>query len=213
MEYAVFRLAMRSLVFLVAFILCVSHLVRKRDFIDAVFRSPDEVRKSFSGRNDVLFLRVLNIVPMVVAVATAVFLLGALLDVPRIMGGDYLRIEGVAVGRAHGGADVPSERRGISVRDGETGEVVDLTVFSGYVARVRGSRWSTCRTRATARSSSGADGYLICSLTASKEMLAEEAGGFPLASCPNARRPHVGRGSQSGLRCLDHIVHLIKKRR
>ena len=62
MEYAVFRLAMRSLVFLVAFILCVSHLVRKKDFIDAVFRGPDEVRKSFSGRNDVLFLRVLNIV-------------------------------------------------------------------------------------------------------------------------------------------------------
>lgn len=132
MEYAVFRLAMRSLVFLVAFALCVSHLVRKRDFIDAVFRSPDEVRKSFSGRNDVLFLRVLNIIPMVVAVATAGFLV-ALLDVPRIMGGDYLRVEGVAVGRAHGGADVPSERRGISVRDGETGEVVDLTVFSGYV--------------------------------------------------------------------------------
>ena len=71
MEYAVFRLAMRSLLFLVAFALCVSHLVRKRDFIDAVFRSPDEVRKSFTGRNDVLFLRVLNIVPMVVAVATA----------------------------------------------------------------------------------------------------------------------------------------------
>ncbi len=104
MEYAVFRLAMRSLVFPVAFALCVSHLVRKWDFIDAVFRSPDEVRKSFSGRNDVLFLRVLNIVPMVVAVATA-----------------------------GGGADVPSERRGVSMRDDETGEVVDLTVFSGYV--------------------------------------------------------------------------------
>lgn len=133
MEYAIFRLGMRSLVFLVAFILCVSHLVHKRDFIDAVFRSPDEVRKSFNGRNDVLFLRVLNIVPMVVAVATAAFLLGALLDAPRIMGGDYLRVEGVAVGRARGGADVSSERRGISVRDGETGEVVDLTVFSGYV--------------------------------------------------------------------------------
>ena len=133
MEYAVFRLAMRSLVFLVAFVLCVSHLVRKRDFIDAVFRSPDEVRKSFTGRNDVLLLRVLNVVTMVVAAATAAFLLCALLDVPRIMGGDYLRVEGVAVGRAHGGADVPSERRGISVRDGETGEVVDLTVFSGYL--------------------------------------------------------------------------------
>ena len=133
MEYAVFRLAMRSLVFLVAFALCVSHLVRKRDFIDAVFRSPDEVRKSFSGRNDVLFLRVLNIVPMVVAVATAGFLVTVLLDVPRIIDGDYLRIEGVAVGRAHGGADVPSERRGVSVRDDETGEVVDLMVFSGYV--------------------------------------------------------------------------------
>ena len=133
MEYAVFRLAMRSLVFLVAFILCVSHLVRKRAFIDAVFRSPNEVRKSFTGRNDVLFLRVLNIVPMVVAIAPAVFLLGALLAVPRIIDGDYLRIEGIAVGRAHGGADVPSERRGISVRDGETGEVVDLTVVSGYV--------------------------------------------------------------------------------
>ena len=132
-EYAVFRLGMRSLVFLVAFILCVSHLVHKRDFIDAVFRSPDEVRKSFTGRNDVLFLRVLNIIPMVVAVATAGFLVAALLDVPRIIDGDYLRIEGVAVGRAHGGADVPSERRGVSVRDDETGEVVDLTVFSGYV--------------------------------------------------------------------------------
>ena len=89
MEYAVFRLAMRSLAFIVAFAFCVSHLVRKRDFIDAVFRSPGEVRKSFTGRNDVLFLRVLNI--------------------------------------------VPSERRGVSVRDDETGEVVDLTVFSGYV--------------------------------------------------------------------------------
>lgn len=133
MEYAVFRLAMRSLVFLVAFALCVSYLVRKRDFIDAVFRSPDEVRKSFSGRNDVLFLRVLNIVPMVVAVAAAGFLVTVFLDVPRIIDGDYLRIEGVAVGRAHGGADVPSERRGVSVRDDETGEVVDLTVFSGYV--------------------------------------------------------------------------------
>ena len=97
MEYAVFRLAMRSLVFLVAFALCVSHLVRKRDFIDAVFRSPNEVRKSFSGRNDVLFLRVLNIIPMVVAVATVGFLVAALLDVPRIIDGDYLRIEGVAV--------------------------------------------------------------------------------------------------------------------
>lgn len=123
MEYVVFRLAMRSLVFLVAFALCVSHLVRKRDFIDAVFRSPDEVRKSFSGRNDVLFLRVLNIIPMVVAVATVGFLVVALLDVPRIIDGDYLRIEGVAVGRAHG----------VSIRDDETGEVVDLTVFSGYV--------------------------------------------------------------------------------
>lgn len=87
MEYAVFRLGMRSLVFLVAFALCVSHLVRKRDFIDAVFRSPDEVRKSFSGRNDVLFLRVLNTIPMVVAVATAGFLVAALLDVPRIIDG------------------------------------------------------------------------------------------------------------------------------
>ena len=133
MEYAVFRLAMRSLVFLVAFALCVSHLVRKRDFIAAVFRSPDEVRKSFSGRNDVLFLRVLNIVPMVVAVAASGLLVSVLLDVPRIIDGDYLSIEGVAVGRAHGGADVPSERRGVSVRDDETGEVVDLTVFSGYV--------------------------------------------------------------------------------
>lgn len=91
------------------------------------------MRKSFSGRNDVLFLRVLNIVPMVVAVATAGFLVTVLLDVPRIIDGDYLSIEGVAVGRAHGGADVPSERRGVSIHDDETGEVVDLTVFSGYV--------------------------------------------------------------------------------
>ena len=52
---------------------------------------------------------------------------------PGLWGGDYLKVEGVAVGRAHGGADVPSERRGISVRDGETGGVIDLTVFSGYV--------------------------------------------------------------------------------
>ena len=97
MEYAVFRLAMRSLVFLVAFALCVSHLVRKRDFIDAVFRSPDEVRKSFSGRNDVLFLRVLNIIPMVVAVATAGFLVAALLDLTVFSGyvdeGERLAVE------------------------------------------------------------------------------------------------------------------------
>ena len=40
MDYAVFRLAMRSLLFLVAFALCVSHLVRKRDFIDASSGAP-----------------------------------------------------------------------------------------------------------------------------------------------------------------------------
>lgn len=70
---------------------------------------------------------------MVVAVVTAGFLVATLLDVPRIIDGDYLRVEGIAVGRAHGGADVPSERRGISVRNDKTGEVVDLTVFSGCI--------------------------------------------------------------------------------
>lgn len=133
MEYSVFRLAMRSLLFFVALVFCVSHLVHKRDFIDAVFRNPDEVRKSFNGRNDIPLLRILNIVPMAVSVITAIYLVSALLDVPRIIGGDYLRIEGVAVGQAHGGADVASERRGVSVRDSVTGEVVDLTVFSDYI--------------------------------------------------------------------------------
>lgn len=213
MEYAVFRLAMRSLVFLVAFALCVSHLVRKRDFIDAVFRSPDEVRKSFSGRNDVLFLRVLNIVPMVVAVATAGFLVAALLDVPGLSTGIT---SGSRASRSVARTAGRTFRASAAAFRYVTTRPVRLSTSRCSPAmstRVRGSRWSTCRTRATARSSSGADGYLICSLTASKEMLAEEAGGFPLASCPNARRPHVGRGSQSGLRCLDHIVHLIKKRR
>ena len=181
MEYAVFRLAMRSLLFLVAFALCVSHLVRKRDFIDAVFRSPDEVRKSFTGRNDVLFLRVLNIVPMVVAVATAAFLLCALLDVPRIMGGitsgsrasrSAARTAGRTC-RASAGASRCATARPERSSTSRCSPATSTTA--------RGSRWSTCRTRATARSSSGADGYLICSLTASKEMLAVEAGGLLLA--------------------------------
>lgn len=151
MEYAVFRLAMRSLVFLVAFAFCVSHLVRKRDFIDAVFRSPDEVRKSFSGRNDVLFLRVLNIVPMVVAVATAGFLVTVLLDVPRIIDGDYLSIEGVAVGRAHGGAFRYMTTRPVRSSTSRCSPATSTMA--------RGSWRSTCRTRATERSSSGADGF------------------------------------------------------
>ena len=82
--------------------------------------------------NDVLFLRGLEHHPMVVAVATV-----DNTSSPPSTSPDYRRglpYIGGRRGRSRARrADVPSERRGVSIRDDETGEVVDLTVFSGYV--------------------------------------------------------------------------------
>ena len=116
MEYVVFRLAMRCGLPSSRLPFCVSHLVRKRDFIDAVFRSPDEVRKSFSGRNGVLFLRVLNIIPMrswrSLRWASSS---SPSSTCPGLSTGITLRIEGVMIGRARRGGPRASARS-VSIR-------------------------------------------------------------------------------------------------
>ena len=75
-------------------------------------------------------------------------------------------------------------------------------MFSGYVDDGERLAVEYLPHTATARSSSGADGYLICSLTASKEMLRKKQAGFHLLHARMLAGLHVGRGSQSGLRCL-----------
>ncbi len=63
------------------------------------------------------------------AMRSLVFLVAALLDVPRIIDGDYLRIEGVAVGRAHGATAVPYEgARPMRLVDSEDGEALSRLV-------------------------------------------------------------------------------------
>lgn len=133
MDFAIFRLFIRVSLFVVAISACTAYLVKKRKFIFSLFFDKEAIGKEYIGKNDIIFLRLANIVLMIIAILLILYLKDFALDIPYIINKQYSYAEGRVTKQSHGGANVSSERRSIFLHDKITDDEIEITVFSGYV--------------------------------------------------------------------------------
>ena len=135
MEYALFRLLLRVILFSGALFILVICIVKKRKLLQRVIFKDKTLCQEYSGRNDIYFLRAICIVLLIGAVFMVSFLAEVLLDLPFILKKEYCSLYGYAAEDCKGGADVDYERRNIKVikEDGEA--VSGITVFSDYIEK------------------------------------------------------------------------------
>lgn len=93
-----------------------------------------EIReKGYTGKNDLIFLRAVNIVLFFMILVACSFIIKAAKDIPFILNKNYSYVKGYTVGDSKGGANVSSERRSVFVKDMQTEKETEITVFSNYI--------------------------------------------------------------------------------
>lgn len=133
MEYAIFRLSIRVLLFVLALTACVIYLIQKRKFLFLLFFNKKALKNEYTGRNDVKILRISNLVLIAVSIFLIFYLSEFGLDIPNIIKKQYSYAEGYAAEKAHGGADAVSERRSVFLHDRVSDKRIEIIVFSGYI--------------------------------------------------------------------------------
>ncbi len=133
MDFAIFKLLIRVSLFITALIACIVYLIRKKKFIFSIFFDKEAIKKAYSGKNDIIFLRFANIALIIIAIFLIFYLKDFALDIPYIIKKQYNYAEGYVTEQAHGGANVSSERRSLFLHDKVTDNELEITVFSGYV--------------------------------------------------------------------------------
>lgn len=133
MEFAIFRLFIRVSLFVIALIVCMIYLLKKRKLVYAIFFDKEAIKNGYTGKNDIAFLRLANVVLIIIASLLLLYLKDFVLDIPYIINKQYSYAEGYVTKQAHGGADVSSERRSIFLYDEAIHNEIEITVFSGYV--------------------------------------------------------------------------------
>lgn len=133
MDFAIFRLFIRVTLFVIAFIACTAYLIRKRKFVFSLFFDKEVVKKEYTGKNDIKFLRLANIALIMIAIFLIIYLKDFALDMPYIISRQYSYAEGYVTAQSHGGANVSSGRRSVFLHDKVTDSELEITVFSGYV--------------------------------------------------------------------------------
>lgn len=133
-SYCLYRLGKREVLFSIGIIVYVVKIFQKRKFIKVLFsRDNSSLKEEYKGKNDLLALKVCNIFLFLFVLATCWFWVEIIKDVPYVIKQDYMYVQGYTVGQSKGGADVPDERRGVRIKDEQTGEEIELTIFSGYI--------------------------------------------------------------------------------
>ena len=127
MDFAIFRLFIRVSLFVIALIACIIYLIKKRKLIYSIFFDKEAIKKEYTGKNDIIFLRLANTILVIVAILLILYLKDFVLDMPYIINKQYSYAEGYVTEQSHGGADISSERRSIFLYD-----KVEITVFSRY---------------------------------------------------------------------------------
>lgn len=133
MDFAIFRLFIRVSLFVIALIACIIYLIKKRKLVYAIFFDKEAIKKEYTGKNDIIFLRLANAVFMIIAILLILYLKDFVLDMPYIINKQYSYAEGYVTEQAHGGADVSSERRSIFLYDKVKDDEIEITVFSRYI--------------------------------------------------------------------------------
>lgn len=132
-EYCLFRLGIRVLLFLVTIIFYIVVIYRKKSFFIMLFFKKSVFREIYKGKNDLIFFRTVNIGLIFIMLMILGFLIKVVMDMPYIMNHDYSHMEGYTIGDSKGGANVSIERRSVFVKDDQTGREIEITVFSNYI--------------------------------------------------------------------------------
>ena len=117
MDFAIFRLFIRVSLFVIALIACIIYLIKKRKLIYSIFFDKEAIKKEYTGKNDIIFLRLANTILVIVAILLILYLKDFVLDMPYIINKQYSYAEGYVTEQSHGGADISSERRSIFLYD------------------------------------------------------------------------------------------------
>ncbi|MFR0751721.1 MAG: hypothetical protein ACLSII_02760 [Ruminococcus sp.] len=112
MDFAIFRLFIRVSLFVIALIACIIYLIKKRKLIYSIFFDKEAIKKEYTGKNDIIFLRLANTILVIVAILLILYLKDFVLDMPYIINKQYSYAEGYVTEQSHGGADISSESGG-----------------------------------------------------------------------------------------------------
>lgn len=133
MDFAIFRLFIRVSLFVIALIACIIYLIKKRKLIYSIFFDKEAIKKEYTGKNDIIFLRLANTILVIVAILLILYLKDFVLDMPYIINKQYSYAEGYVTEQSHGGADISSERRSVFLYDKVKDDEIEITVFSRYI--------------------------------------------------------------------------------
>ena len=84
MDFAIFRLFIRVSLFVIALIACIIYLIKKRKLIYSIFFDKEAIKKEYTGKNDIIFLRLANTILVIVAILLILYLKDFVLDMPYI---------------------------------------------------------------------------------------------------------------------------------
>ena len=135
MEFSIFRLEIRGILFGIAVLCYIVYCIKKESFYLHIFLKKKSVveQYKYNGRNDIKLLRGANLMLLITVIFILVYIMKIIFDIPYIINKEYFYIKGYTIEQSHGGADVSHERRSIFVKDEDTGKVFEITVFSEYI--------------------------------------------------------------------------------
>jgi hypothetical protein len=135
MEFSIFRLEIRGILFGIAVLCYIVYCIKKESFyLHFFFKKKSVVEQyKYNGRNDIKLLRGANLMLLITVIFILVYIMKIIFDIPYIINKEYFYIKGYTIEQSHGGADVSHERRSIFVKDEDTGKVFEITVFSEYI--------------------------------------------------------------------------------
>ena len=99
MDFAIFRLFIRVSLFVIALIACIIYLIKKRKLIYSIFFDKEAIKKEYTGKNDIIFLRLANTILVIVAILLILYLKDFVLDMPYIINKQYSYAEGYVLTR------------------------------------------------------------------------------------------------------------------
>ncbi len=133
MEFSIFQLQLRGLILGIGLLIYLLYCIKKRKFLVSLFFEKQAVQRQYTGRNDIRFLKFINLILLIMAIFILIYLLQIALDIPHILNKEYDRIQGYTVEQSHGGANVSYEKRSVRIKDQSTGKIVEVIVFSEYI--------------------------------------------------------------------------------
>ena len=101
MDFAIFRLFIRVSLFVIALIACIIYLIKKRKLIYSIFFDKEAIKKEYTGKNDIIFLRLANTILVIVAILLILYLKDFVLDMPYIINKQYSYAEGYVTEQSH----------------------------------------------------------------------------------------------------------------